>query len=278
MTTTQAVPSMGELQEREHGIGHDYAKGSPHIRHHTIRDRLITGLHALVQEVIDRNGQCRVLELGAGHGTFTDHLLAAGAHVTVTEMSEPSVRFLESRFRRNPNVTVVHDQDGTAACQAGLVDAVVCVSVLHHIPDYLGTVKQLVENIAPGGAFLSAQDPLWYPRRSRMSMSLDRNAYFLWRLGQGQFRRGLSTRLRRMRGVYDDTNEADMANTTSSATAWTRKPCGIFSHRPSRRSKYSVTGPPNRDCFRPPEHGSVHRRPSASSPGAADDAPRRPTR
>ncbi len=201
---------MGELQEREHGTGHDYAKGSPHIRHHTIRDRLVTGLHTLVQEVIDRNGQCRVLELGAGHGTFTDHLLAAGAHVTVTEMSEPSVRFLEHRYRRNPNVTVVHDQDGTAACQVGVVDAVVCVSVLHHIPDYLGTVKQLVENIAPGGAFISAQDPLWYSRRSRMSMNLDRNAYFLWRLGQGQFRRGLSTRLRRMRGIYDEANEADM--------------------------------------------------------------------
>lgn len=210
MTSTQVKPSMSELQEREHGVGHDYATGSPHIRHHTIRDRLITGLHTLVQEVIDRNGQCRVLELGAGHGTFTDHLLAAGARVTVTEMSEPSVRFLQTRFRRNPNVTVLHDQDGTAARQAGPVDAVVCVSVLHHVPDYLGMVEQLVENIVPGGAFLSAQDPLWYPRRSRLSMSLDRNAYFLWRLGQGQLRRGLSTRLRRMRGVYDDTNEADM--------------------------------------------------------------------
>lgn len=210
MTATQVKPTMSELQEREHGLGHDYAKGSPHIRHHTIRDRLITALHALVQEVTDRNGQCRVLELGAGHGTFTDHLLAAGAHVTVTEMSEPSVRFLRNRFSRNPRVTVVHDQDGTAACQVGQVDAVVCLSVLHHIPDYLGTVKQLIENIAPGGAFLSAQDPLWYPRRSWMSMSLDRNAYFLWRLGQGQFRRGLATRLRRMRGIYDEANEADM--------------------------------------------------------------------
>src|SRR6185503_12413538 len=62
----------------------------------------------------------------------------------------------------------------------------------------------------PGGAFLSAQDPLWYPRRSHMSMNLDRSAYFLWRLGQGRLRRGLTTRLRRMRGVYDATNEADM--------------------------------------------------------------------
>ncbi|MDK1345867.1 methyltransferase domain-containing protein [Streptomyces sp. 378] len=210
MTITPVTPSMGDLQEREHGVGHDYAAGSPHIRHHTIRDRLIGDLHTLVQQVTDRNGQCRVLELGAGHGTFTDHLVAAGAQVTVTEMSEPSVRFLRSRFHRNPQVTVIHDKDGTAACQAGPLDAVVCISVLHHIPDYLGTVRQLIERIVPGGAFLSVQDPLWYPRRSRVSLSLDRNAYFLWRLGQGQLRRGLATRLRRLRGVYDDANEADM--------------------------------------------------------------------
>lgn len=210
MTKTGVTPSMGELQEREHGVGHDYASGSPHIRHHTIRDRLIGDLHSLVQDVIGRNGTCHVLELGAGHGNFTDHLLAAGARVTVTEMSEPSVYFLRNRFRHNPNVTVLHDPDGTAARQADPPDAVVCISVLHHIPDYLGAVKELVERIVPGGAFLSAQDPLWYPRRSRLSMSLDRNAYFLWRLGQGRLRRGLSTRVRRLRGVYDDTNEADM--------------------------------------------------------------------
>ncbi|MDQ0714216.1 hypothetical protein QFZ55_003668 [Streptomyces luteogriseus] len=138
MTIPPVTPSMGELQEREHGVGHDCAAGSPHIRHHTIRDRLIGGLRTLVQQVTDRNGQCRVLEPGAGHG------------------------------------------------------------------------KQLIESIVPGGAFLSAQDPLWYPRRSRVSMSLDRNAYFLWHLGQGELRRGLATRLRRVRGVYDDTNEADM--------------------------------------------------------------------
>ncbi|MCL6733474.1 class I SAM-dependent methyltransferase [Streptomyces neyagawaensis] len=210
MTIAAGKPSMGELQEREHGVGHDYAKGSPHIRHHTVRDRLIGDLHALVHEVIDRNGQCRVVELGAGHGTFTDHLLAAGAQITVTEMSEPSAHLLRHRFQHNPNVTVIHDKDGTAACTAGPFDAVVCISVLHHIPDYLTTVKQLVENTVPGGAFFSAQDPLWYPRRSPLSLGLDRGAYFLWRLGQGHLRRGIATRLRRIRGVYDDMNEADM--------------------------------------------------------------------
>ncbi|MFE2712626.1 hypothetical protein ACFXKI_11720 [Streptomyces mirabilis] len=83
MTETLSRPTIGDLQERAHGDGHDYVKGSPHIRHHRIRERVISGVHDLVGKVIERNGQCRVLEVGAGHGTFTDHLVAAGAKVEV---------------------------------------------------------------------------------------------------------------------------------------------------------------------------------------------------
>jgi SAM-dependent methyltransferase len=210
MTVTTGKSAMGELQEREHNVGHDYAHGSPHLRHHSIRSRVIAQVHDLVGGIIERKGVCKVLELGAGHGTFTDHLVAAGAEVEVTEMSGPSVEVLRRRFRHNPRVTVIHDPDGEAAFEGGPIDAVVCISVLHHIPDYLGTVKRLVERIGPGGTFLSVQDPLWYPRRSRMSLNVDRNSYLLWRLGQGDFRRGVATRIRRLRGVYDEGNPADM--------------------------------------------------------------------
>ncbi|WP_306968049.1 class I SAM-dependent methyltransferase [Streptomyces afghaniensis] len=211
MTETQSRPTIGELQERAHGAGHDYAKGSPHIRHHRVRERVISAVHTLVGEIVERSGQCRVLEVGAGHGTFTDHLVAAGARVEVTEMSAHSVAVLRRRFRGSPHVTVTHDPEGKEIFRSEPVDAVVCVSVLHHIPDYLTAVEHLIGRTAPGGAFLSMQDPLWYPRRSHLSMGVDRGAYLLWRLGQGQLRRGLATRMRRLRGHYDESNEADMS-------------------------------------------------------------------
>jgi 16S rRNA A1518/A1519 N6-dimethyltransferase RsmA/KsgA/DIM1 with predicted DNA glycosylase/AP lyase activity len=56
--------------------------------------------------------------VGAGHGTFTDHPLSAGAEVEVTEMSAPSARALRHKFRNNPRVSVVHDPDGGAAPSA----------------------------------------------------------------------------------------------------------------------------------------------------------------
>ena len=51
-------------------------------------------LQALVADTIQRTGECRVVEIGGGHGTFTSCLVEAGAHVTVTETSRASAESL----------------------------------------------------------------------------------------------------------------------------------------------------------------------------------------
>ncbi|MGH3788101.1 MAG: class I SAM-dependent methyltransferase [Pseudonocardiaceae bacterium] len=201
---------MAWLQQSAHGEGHDYAAGSPHIRHHVLRSAIVATLQEIVGAVLDVRGSCRVLEVGAGHGVFTDHLVAMGAQVTVTEMSAPSARVLQERFRHNDRVQVVLDQDGSSAARVGPVDVIACLSVLHHIPDYLSAVRSYVEQVAPGGAFVSFQDPLWYAHRSRLSRLVERVAYLLWRLPQGEFRRGFATVGRRLRGTLDETKISDM--------------------------------------------------------------------
>ena len=202
---------MADLQEQSHGRGHDYDAGSPHLRHAPLRGEIVNRIRALVAEQFERRGSCRVLEVGAGHGGFTDHVAAMGADVTVTEMSRPSLEHLRARFVHNPAVHLVYDADGEAVfTDDRSYDLVLCISVLHHIPDYLRFVERAVERIDPGGAFASYQDPLWYPRRSRLNKGLDRAAYYAWRIGQRDLARGLSTRLRRARGVLDESNPSDM--------------------------------------------------------------------
>ncbi|MGH3430625.1 MAG: class I SAM-dependent methyltransferase [Pseudonocardiaceae bacterium] len=210
ISEAQQPASMAGLQQSVHGEGHDYAAGSPHIRHHALRSAIVATLQEVVGEVLDARGSCRVLEVGAGHGVFTDHLVAMGAQVTVTEMSAPSARVLRDRFRHNDRVQVVLDQDGGCARRVGPVDVVACLSVLHHIPDYLSAVGSYVERIAPGGAFVSFQDPLWHERRSRRSRLVEHAAYLMWRLPQGEFRRGLASVGRRLRGELDETKASDM--------------------------------------------------------------------
>jgi SAM-dependent methyltransferase len=200
------------MQELFHSEGFDYEPGSPHLQHSELRRWISGRLEAVVGRTMARRGACKVLEIGAGHGAFTEVLAGIGAQVTVTEMSGPSARRLESRFRHQPSVDVQFDPSGEAILDAGSTfDMAVCISVLHHIPNYLGFVGRLVHAIEPGGALVSYQDPLWYPRRRRRDMAVDRGCYYLWRLHRGELRRGLGTRLRRWQGVFDEARAEDMA-------------------------------------------------------------------
>jgi SAM-dependent methyltransferase len=107
---------------------------------------------------------------------------------------------------------VVHDADGSwAATTENRFDLVVALSVLHHIPDYLRAVETYARVTTPGGTFVCWQDPLWYERLPRSTRLAARAAYFGWRLRQGDFRRGIATRIRRLRGTYDTANPSDMS-------------------------------------------------------------------
>ena len=151
-----------------------------------------------------------MLEVGAGHGTFTETILATGAEVVVTEMSAPSAATLDARFRHNPSVEVLHDPDGDFTA-VGEVDAVVYTAVLHHIPDYLANIDTAVTHIREGGALLAFQDPLYYPRLPRRTLLASLVAFYSWRLGQGDYRRGFATIGRRLRGHYDEAQVSDMS-------------------------------------------------------------------
>ena len=100
----------------------------------------------------------KVLEIGAGIGTFTEFLLDR-EHVTSTEMDEECLAELFGRFRGRPNVEVRHLDiacvDGETA--KGLArkgfDTVLCLNVLEHIPDDVLALETIRE-IAPKGTLL----------------------------------------------------------------------------------------------------------------------------
>jgi hypothetical protein len=65
------------------------------------------------------------------------------------------------------------------------------------------------QRIISGGSLLTLQDPLLYSRH-RTAHRVDQAAYFAWRLGQGNLSRGMRTRVRRIRGILDETDPSDM--------------------------------------------------------------------
>ncbi len=109
-----------------------------------------------------------VLEVGAGHGTFTEMLSARGHHVVATDVSERCVGILRDRFAAGGRVTVV---PGGAGAVAGmpLHDAAVLINVLEHIPDDDAALREIGAALKPGGRLL-----LWVPAYPALYSDFDR--------------------------------------------------------------------------------------------------------
>ena len=91
----------------------------------------------------------RLLEVGAGEGTFTEHF----REVTDVIVAEPEDMFanrLRERFGDDPRVTIVHG-DVHAAAALGPFDSVVLLNVLEHIHDDFDSMQQLTKGLLPGG-------------------------------------------------------------------------------------------------------------------------------
>jgi SAM-dependent methyltransferase len=116
----------------------------------------------------------RVLEVGAGHGTFTE-LLAPGRAVVATELSPRCVAELQGRFASRSEVTVL-DADVKGAAEHGPYDAAVLINVLEHIEDDRTVLRDLAAVLKPGGRLL-----LWVPAFEGLYSDFDRRV--------GHFRR-----------------------------------------------------------------------------------------
>jgi SAM-dependent methyltransferase len=98
----------------------------------------------------------RVVEVGAGIGTFSQRMLRNGvAEALLIEPEAACAERLEQDFADDPRVTVSRELvpgSGDLDARAGAVDFLLCQNVLEHIPDDHAAVAAMAEALAPGGA------------------------------------------------------------------------------------------------------------------------------
>jgi SAM-dependent methyltransferase len=127
-----------------------------------------------------------VLEVGAGHGTFTEILSARGARVVATDVSQRCAEVLRERFAGDERVTVVHG-GAEAAARLPPFDSAVLINVLEHIPDDDGALRDLAATLKPGGRLI-----LWVPAFQLLYSDFDRKIGHYRRYRKGELRAQLT--------------------------------------------------------------------------------------
>jgi amino acid adenylation domain-containing protein len=132
--------------------------------------RALAGAFAAMLARLPAGRPARVLEVGAGYGTATRHLLPllpAGATYRFTDIS----RFFLDRAERDFATvagfeTALLDLDRPAATQGvapGSVDIIVAASVLHDARRIGPTLRDLAVTLAPGGMLLAIEETTFHP-------------------------------------------------------------------------------------------------------------------
>lgn len=158
------------------GCGHD--NGRIIRLNREIHDSLSTAYEDLHEEIFNPTEQQRirqillkaaglvetgtekplVLDFGAGTGNITLNLLSLGLNVVATDISKGILDQLYRNIvvqRHRENLAIVMSSGADLSnFKDGSFDMTVSYSVLHHVPDYLSMVNELVRVLKPGGILL----------------------------------------------------------------------------------------------------------------------------
>lgn len=111
----------------------------------------------------------RIMEIGAGSGTFSRMILAHGnvEHLWLVEPDNSLARGLAERFAGVTNVTVLNlaaEELTTESLAALALDTIVMVNVLEHIAEDVALLRKCAGALCPGGRVLtfSPAFPLLY--------------------------------------------------------------------------------------------------------------------
>jgi len=109
----------------------------------------------------------RVLEVGAGTGSYSGALRGLGESLTAVEPSDASIDILRARLAPEQDTEVVH---GTEPPAGSCFDAIVLLNVLEHIDDDLGTLQRLCAATARDGRIV-----VWVPAFELLMSDFDRS-------------------------------------------------------------------------------------------------------
>ena len=127
------------------------------IEQERLRAALVSARDAIL------SGGPAALDYGCGSGNLTRHLVDLGFDVTAADVTPAFLEMVAERY----DVPIIELVDGdTGRVPNESFDLIALYSVLHHIPDYIAAVRDLVQKLRPGGVlFLDHEHNRnhWFP-------------------------------------------------------------------------------------------------------------------
>ena len=113
-----------------------------------------------------------VLDVGAGTGNLSMKFAHYGCHVTALDVSDRSLAVLRSKVGPTARLETLRLESPRFPLPDGSFDIVATYSVLHHIPDYLGAVREMARVLRPGGLIYidhEANPTSWHPEKNLLA-------------------------------------------------------------------------------------------------------------
>jgi SAM-dependent methyltransferase len=191
-----------------------FLEGSPHLNHSVLRSLSLKLADQAMPSEREGRDSVTVLDLGAGEGALSEYYLSLGCKVTAVDVSDQLLDRLREKCAPLPGELKIVNSDVNRVlsdASGERFDIICACSFLHHIPDYSDLCAQAYGRLKDGGCFYTFQDPLIYKTLPKTAHLLQKVGYYWWRLFRGNYRRGIRTLIRRLRGEYRDDLLEDMA-------------------------------------------------------------------
>lgn len=129
----------------------------------------------------DKN--CKILDVGCGTGNLTIKILERGfKNITSVDISKEMMNELMRKVKNyNHNIKfIVSDVDSFLENNISKFDIILMGSVLHHLPDYVNTLKKIKRVLNKKGCIYATHEPLVLPRKSILIRLLLKMDFFVY--------------------------------------------------------------------------------------------------
>lgn len=116
------------------------------------QDRLHNKLKTAVESIKTSSELIRALDYGCGSGNLTNHLIELGLYTVAADVSKKFLSLVRTKWSHTSLLSTLEvNGKSLSNVETNHFDLVATYSVLHHVPDYLGIVKEMVRVLKPGG-------------------------------------------------------------------------------------------------------------------------------